>query len=420
MQRNLARGGQIRNLCAFWILGLTNNFAYVVMLTAAHDILKEEDGGGGSVPIINVTTARPVSTTTDSPPNSTGQPDTQYLSCNPISTGAILLADILPTLLIKLTAPFYILKVPYKLRVLLVICFALASFLIVALAHDVWFSILGVVCASCSGGLGEITFLSLTALYDSKVVSAWSSGTGAAGVFGALGYAGLTAAGLSARNTVLSLVVIPVLMGVSYFLVLTKPDRSRTLLVGSADSNTSGNSNSDPLNPNVSEDSNSDTTMLLREEKEKVKVKLTLQQKLRLVPPLMKYMIPLTTVYFAEYFINQGLHELLYFNNISWLNKAAQYRWYQVDYQIGVFISRSTVTCLPIPTKWLWILPVLQVANMSLLIAEVFLRFIPSFWIMVVIVLWEGLLGGSAYVNTFYKIRQEVEPQYSEFSLGVF
>ena len=28
-----------RNLVAFWLLGLTNNFAYVVMLSAAHDIL---------------------------------------------------------------------------------------------------------------------------------------------------------------------------------------------------------------------------------------------------------------------------------------------------------------------------------------------------------------------------------------------
>ena len=28
-----------RNLTAFWVLGLCNNFGYVVMLTAAHDIL---------------------------------------------------------------------------------------------------------------------------------------------------------------------------------------------------------------------------------------------------------------------------------------------------------------------------------------------------------------------------------------------
>lgn len=32
-----------RNLVAFWILGLCNNYGYVVMLSAAHDILSRHD-----------------------------------------------------------------------------------------------------------------------------------------------------------------------------------------------------------------------------------------------------------------------------------------------------------------------------------------------------------------------------------------
>lgn len=31
----------LRNLIAYWILGLTNNYGYVVMLTAAHDIMHD-------------------------------------------------------------------------------------------------------------------------------------------------------------------------------------------------------------------------------------------------------------------------------------------------------------------------------------------------------------------------------------------
>ena len=53
-------------------------------------------------------------------------------------------------------------------------------------------------------------------------------------------------------------------------------------------------------------------------------------------------------------------------------------------------------------------LSLLQFGNMVLLIAQVYEHFIPSFWIIMVIIIWEGLLGGSAYVNTFYKIREEV------------
>lgn len=33
-----------RNLIAFWILGLCNNYGYVVMLSAAHDILESKFG----------------------------------------------------------------------------------------------------------------------------------------------------------------------------------------------------------------------------------------------------------------------------------------------------------------------------------------------------------------------------------------
>jgi battenin len=33
-----------RGPVGFWFLGLFNNFAYVIMLSAAHDLLKEESG----------------------------------------------------------------------------------------------------------------------------------------------------------------------------------------------------------------------------------------------------------------------------------------------------------------------------------------------------------------------------------------
>ena len=45
-----------------------------------------------------------------------------------------------------------------------------------------------------------------------NVVSTWSSGTGAAGVFGALSYAGLTAVGVSPRKTLLIMLIIVFVM----------------------------------------------------------------------------------------------------------------------------------------------------------------------------------------------------------------
>ena len=50
--------------------------------------------------------------------------------------------------------------------------------------------------------------------YFRNVISTYSSGTGGAGVFGALSYAGLTSAGLSPRNTLFVMVFIPVTMAI--------------------------------------------------------------------------------------------------------------------------------------------------------------------------------------------------------------
>uniref|UniRef100_A0A0B6ZW08 Battenin n=2 Tax=Arion vulgaris TaxID=1028688 RepID=A0A0B6ZW08_9EUPU len=374
-----------RNMVSFWIFGLCNNFAYVVMLSAAHDILKEEEQSHNSSSSANSSTLSPV-TTTQVPPNVT------YLECNSISTGAILLADILPTLIVKLTFPFFIQKIPFNIKVSLVSVFILASFLIVAFAHDIWLSIVGIVCASIAGGLGEITFLSLTTFYHRNVVSMWSSGTGGAGIFGSLVYAGLTTAGLSPRNTLLIMIFVPVLMMVTYIFLLTKPK----------------------LDVKKYDDAN-DHVILLKEDEEK-KMELTLHQKLILIPSLFKYMIPLVLVYFGEYFINQGLHEILYFNGV-WLSRSEQYRWYQVDYQIGVFISRSSVNIIHI--KQLWILPILQFINLAVLLCHVFFQFIPSIWVVFIIVLWEGLIGGAAYVNTFYKMTNELPEDQKEYCIGV-
>ncbi|CAK9296415.1 unnamed protein product [Gordionus sp. m RMFG-2023] len=131
---------------------------------------------------------------------------------------------------------------------------------------------------------------------------------------------------------------------------------------------------------------------------------------------LLPYMLPLGIVYFSEYFINQGLFELTYFRGI-WLDHSSQYRWYLVDYQLGVFISRSSFKVLPMP--YLWIFPCLQLINVCIFLANVHYFFIPTIWIVFVLIFFEGFIGGAAYVNTFHKIAYDHEDcSEREFCLG--
>ncbi|XP_055855569.1 battenin-like [Episyrphus balteatus] len=353
-----------RDLVAFWILGLCNNFGYVVMLSAAHDIIARFD-----------------ETTEVSDPKA----EVLERQCNIVSTGAILLADVIPGFVVKLVMPF----LPFWIntRVASAVALSVAGFLCVGFAEVEMVALLGVVCTSAACGMGESSILPYTSNYNRNSLSTWSSGTGGAGVIGALAYAGLCAINVSSRNIMLIMLIFPVLECIAFWIILRKPS-------GLVD-------NSVPSVTSVVEDD---------------KPLQGWKEQLMYITSLFKYMLPLLFVYFFEYFINQGLFELVNFEN-TFLDKESQYRWLCVDYQIGVFISRSSVNLIKF--KHIWILSLLQFINVAYFLTEVIFFYTPSIWIAFAIVLWEGLLGGGAYVNTFYRMSSEVPRSRQEFAIAV-
>ncbi|XP_074874961.1 battenin isoform X4 [Buteo buteo] len=297
-----------RNGAAFWILGLCNNLPYVLMLSAARDILDTPRAGQVPAP----------------PPNGS-----RY-DCNPVSTGAVLLADILPTLLLKLAAPFVVHLLPYNARVIAAALCAWGSFALVTRGAGAAVSLGGVVLASAASGLGEVTFLALAGFYP------------------------------------------------SYFFLLRPPPRP-----------------TEPPPPAVG---------------------LTPGEKWRVVKGVARHATPLAVVYFAEYFINQGLLELLYFP-ASALTHDEQYRWYQLLYQAGVFVSRSSLRCLRL--RRVWVLALLQVLNAVVLSVAVAVPFLPALGVAFAIVGGEGAVGGAAYANALLNVAEEAPPEGREFAMTV-
>ncbi|EAT38159.1 AAEL009909-PB [Aedes aegypti] len=383
--------GLWRDLVAYWILGLCNNYGYVVMLTAAHDILKELDGGDDHGKSINEYSVA----------NTTLRSDEAFgfaydkRPCNKISTGAILLADILPALSVKLIASFFPLW--KHVRVATCILLAAAGFILVAFADVEWLLFFGVICTSFGSGLGEATFLAYASYFNKNVISTWSSGTGGAGVIGALSYTGLTALGLSPKATMLVMLVVPTIEAASFWLLLRHKDTRQG-----------------PVEPNPEAEKPQQANGNALPENERPLENW--KQKINFIPSLFIYMIPLILVYLFEYFINQGLFELVYFPDI-FLTQSEQYRWYQVLYQVGVFISRSSVNIVQF--KHVWIMAVLQFVNVIYFTFEAVYLFTPTIWIIFVLILWEGLLGGGGYVNTFYRMQIEVPEARREYAMMI-
>lgn len=344
--------------------------------------------------------------------------------------GVVLLADVVPSFLTKLVAPYFIHRVPYAIRILVFIALSSIGMLMLALtpaSKSVAVKLIGVVLASLSSGGGELSFLGLTHYYGHMSLAGWGSGTGAAGLVGAGLYVVLTEWWqFSVRDSLLFSACLPAIMFVSFFMILPRgPLREGekrkgydSVPDGAEDEDDDiedipqGSASSALLAPGPSTAS---TAYPRHNDNETATLKNNLKRAGALFFP---YMLPLLLVYVAEYTINQGVAPTLLFpvEESPFDEFRGFYPFYGFLYQLGVFISRSSTPFFRI--HHLYLPSILQVGNLILLTLHAMFYFIPSVYIVFVIIFWEGLLGGAVYMNCFAEIMENVKPEDREFSLG--
>lgn len=368
--------------------GLINNVLYVIILTAALDLV------GPGVP-----------------------------------KGVVLLADVIPSFLTKLLAPYFIHAVPYSIRILIFVGLSAAGMLLIALTPSytdggtISTKMAGVILASLSSGGGELSFVGLVHYYGPFSLAAWGSGTGGAGLIGAGAYAiATTSFGLSVKATILASACLPVVMLVSFFLILPlEPLRSHAK---------GKQVNAITVRADDADDVESEQREGLLSETASLGEGFTSYDKgtsawsafehnlIRAKGLFFPFMLPLLLVYVAEYTINQGVSPTLLFplKETPFKHFRAFYPTYNAIYQAGVFISRSSTPFLRIHN--LYLPSCLQVVNLVVLTVHALYDFIPSVYIVFAIIFWEGLLGGLVYVNTFAEISDTVPKEDREFSLS--
>ncbi|ORY58387.1 protein btn-1 [Pseudomassariella vexata] len=385
---SIFRNADTSVLVAFWLFGLINNVLYVIILSAAQDLV------GSDVP-----------------------------------KGVVLLADVLPSFFTKLIAPYFIHRVPYSIRILVFVAGSSAGMFLIALTppdKSVGIKMAGVVFASLTSGGGELSFLGLTHHYGHMSLAAWGSGTGAAGLVGAGLYVVLTTwIGFSVKNSLLASAFLPVIMLLSFFVILPRgPLREgarakeydivpeRDLEQDDVEDMPTDTAAASLLAPGPAVAS---TAFSASADDSAAKFRSNLRRARSLFLP---YMLPLLLVYVAEYTINQGVSPTLLFplDGSPFTRYRDFYPFYGFLYQLGVFISRSSIAFIRI--RHLYIPSFLQIGNLVLLTMHALLFFIPSVYIVFLIIFWEGLLGGAVYVNTFAEIMENIPNSEREFSLG--
>lgn len=231
----------------------------------------------------------------------------------------------------------------------------------------------GIALASISSGAGEITFLQLINSYNKPAALAgFGTGTGAAGVVGANAYLALTTGlGLASQTALLSLSFLPLLLLAAYYLLLPPRD---SLAAESP------------------------------EEAWSLAAKRKLAQRL-----LAPYILPLFTVYLSEYLINQGVAPTLMFAIEETPFSAYRdiYPTYCAVYQWGVFVSRSSTPFFQY--DHIALASGMQVLNLAVCLLQA-ISPIPAVGIktLLMLMVWEGLLGGLVYVNAFRLVLRNV------------
>ncbi|OCF56338.1 protein BTN1 [Kwoniella mangroviensis CBS 10435] len=406
-----------RLFAAFMIFGLLNNVLYVIILSAALDL---------------VSSATP--------------------------KGIVALFNIFPALLTKVVWPLVSNgKIRYTRRVGVCTCVSWLGIMTIAFSNSLAPRLLGISMASLSSGLGELTFLQMTTTLPTRSTSktalgAWSSGTGFAGIAGA-GIWWLLR-GLGVRSGLGLSSILPLFFPITYKFLLPSHQELGSM---SSDRNLGEyqpiSNNDDTVPPSIyitppSQDpipqlatsieaeDNSKPSLQTRH-----RIHLSTKEKLDLLKPLvLRYMVPLCAVYVEEYVINSGVAPTLVFplpTSGIWskLFKSPRdyYPFWSLTYQTFVFLSRSSLSLSfpPIPLTLLPLPSIIQFLVLSSLYlqAKHFVFSTPSYTppnvpptegvdrsisIVFMVICIEGLCGGLAYVNTFYHVAREGENEDDE------
>ena len=314
---------------AFWLLGLLNNTPYVIMLAAAKSI---SQGG----------------------------------------TALVFIANIVPSLVIKLTSPYWFDRVSYRFRMIAASILMALSFSTVAVfsanhASDaarsqvrVMMQLWGVAMVSAQCGLGEASLLALGGKYDSRrpgknqCLSKVSSGTGIAGVVGFFWKVMLVNwIGLSLKLTMWLANILAVAYAAIYFRHLCNDDdqfdhcEHESVALWTVDKISYQASESEASDADKEagdhETLHGAGTDLAMQEVVPIEA-MTLYQRFRLFLGLYRYMIPLVVVYAAEYSLQSGTWTAIGFpvQSLKARNQFYQYSNWMVSSQ------RQILFCWPL------------------------------------------------------------------------
>ncbi|KAH8979629.1 batten's disease protein Cln3 [Lactarius akahatsu] len=317
----------------------------------------------------------------------------------------------------------YILKGRIRyVRRLVGCCFlSVMGMIVVATSDGLSPRLFGIGCASLASGLGEVTFLQLSTTFHPPSVAGrgvgyFASGTGAAGLVGAFLWWELR--GLGVRIGVGLSSVLPFVIPLTYFLLLPRPNELSSLVFSDPEEAGLPSSEYTPL-PVLEEDAGE----VVVETAPLTAKTLSLSDKWELLKPMLpRYMAPLCVAPTLVYPIPTPDSSPVFGRIVHSIRDY--YPLWQLVYQSTVFLSRSSLSLgLPaLPTRAIPIPSVIQGLLLAILSSESALGYFPDALapgLVFCLISVEGICGGLSYVNAYFRAGLEpANAQERAFKMG--
>ena len=282
-------------------------------------------------------------------------------------------------------------NVPYEVNFIANLIMMLLGLLLCAFSYklsEFWVCCVGVFFIGFSSNLGESVMLCyMTYKKKTNLLKSWSSGTGMAGIAGA-GYSFICdIVNIDDFWSFIGVSPVVLIYGLLFFLVIKK----------SPEENSEIERMEQPIMPENEISYNEKSPMLSNESSN------DMNEHVRVFDFSYWHgagwlMFNCGAVYFLEYVI-QGVFADCCMSSDDFKKHTYIFSLLNLMYQIGVFISRSSLNFFQV--KKIWILTFVQCLFFTLFCTNAFYHFMP-FGALLATMIFVGLFGGCSYVNAFH------------------
>ncbi|XP_078356656.1 uncharacterized protein LOC144641517 [Oculina patagonica] len=335
------------------------------------------------------------------------------LSGSHIASSYVILAAALPEILVKVACPWFVQNCSYLIRTVTVALLSIGGLVIIIIASDVHWRLVGVGVACCAGALGEITFLAFTSFYDDIAASAVAAGIGMSSLLGSYLYTAMTTWACVASRTVFGIIAPFVLLLFVAFYSLPKdhlPERQ----------------NSDISHQRIKYvplESNTDSKSQMN-----IFPELSWKEMFSVASKIYPFITYMFLAYYAEYLANSAVITTLAFSGVPF-SPRDHYLYYMLMYHLGKFLGRShiliascacpkMVPCIRVQKTWN--LTLIECCHLLFFLMASWFRFFSSVWIVLILCFTEGFTAGSIYVNSVHAVSEQLpDLRRSEFALSL-